>query len=220
MTARTLMAAALLAAPATALPAPVPASLDVLYVPSATSEASSAVFLSAESEGDGYGLRGVLRPLPRLFFQAELQRNTYRSEDSDIEGSVARLGVGTPLVLREAVEFYGLAEVLLADFADRKADLEIINEGGVGLHLGFTAGLTDLVTLQAQAGVLKLDDSDGREFLAGIATRLDGPVSLVVEYRRSAVDSIMGLGTAERVNYVFSEVRVAARFHFGAGDRP
>jgi len=207
------VALALLAAPALALAAP--ATLDVLYIPMADSEASNPVYLSPTAEGDGYGIRGWLRPTPRLFWVAELQTNTYRSTTSDIKGSVMRLGMGTPLIARERVELYGMAEVLTADFADRRAKIDIINEGGLGLHVGLTAEVGDLVTFHARAGALKLDESDGREFLVGIATRLDGPVGAVVEYRLSEVDSILGLGTPERVSYEFSEVRVAARFSFG-----
>ena len=212
---RILSALGLLATPALTLAAP--ATLDVLYIPAAESEVSSAVYLASTSEGDGYGVRGSLRPTPRLFWVGELQTNTYQSETSDIKGSVMRLGVGTPLITRERIEFYGLAEALTADFTDRKADVDIISEGGLGLHLGLTAQVGSLVTFHARAGVLKLDDSDGREFLAGFATRLDGPVGVLVEYRLSEVDSILGLGTSERVSYEFSEVRVGARFTFGKG---
>ena len=213
------IALALLGAPALA-PAAVPAMLDVLYVPTADSQVSNPVYLSPVAEGDGYGIRGYLRPTPRLFWVAEMQTNTYRSTTADIKGDVMRLGMGTPLIKRERIEFYGLAEVLTADFADRKANVDIINEGGLGLHLGLTADVADAVTLHARVGELKLDDSDGREFLAGVAARLDDNVGGVIEYRRSEVDSIMGLGTPERVNYQFSEIRVAVRFYFGEPDRP
>ncbi len=50
--------------------------------------------------------------------------------------------------------------------------------------------------------------------LASLDAKLDDRISGLVEYRRSEVDSVAGLGTPERVSYEFSEIRVGVRFSF------
>jgi hypothetical protein len=210
--ARYLIAVVLLA-PASALARPT-AYLDVFYAPWAESEVSNPVFLD-EADGDGYGLRLRVTPMPRFFVQAEWQRNTYESDRSDVEGSALRVGVGAPFFARKRLRAYGLLEGLRADFSDRRSDQALIDEDGFALHAGILLKPLEPLSLHAQAGLLELEDSDGHEFQAGAALKFDQRLGGFVDYRVSQVESIRGLGTPERVDYEFSELRIGLRFSFG-----
>lgn len=212
---RCLIAGLLLAPPA-ALARPT-AYLDVFYAPWAKSQVSNPVFLE-QADGDGFGLRLRVTPMPQFFVQAEGQRNTYESDNSDVEGSAVRLGIGAPFFARKRLRVFGLLEAIKADFSDRRSEQSLIDEDGVALHAGLWLKPLDALSVHAQAGLLELEDSDGHEFLAGAAAQFGKRMGGFLEYRRSEVQSIRGIGTPERVDYEFSELRLGLRFAFGRAD--
>lgn len=132
---------------------------------------------SSETDVDGFGAKFRGSVGDDFFFSGEYQQ---LSSDADAVGDYQewRAGLGTPLTRISAATLYGLLEYLHAELDDS----EFEDDGGA-LHLGVLFSPARRVSLYGQIGYLKLDDSDGPEYLLGAAYQVKRWGGLFAEYR-------------------------------------
>lgn len=192
-------AAALLAVPSFVLAAS-GNTLDGYYIPSAELEVDVDGAGSADTSGDGFGVKGAFSFTDTAFFTGEYQSVDY-DEDliEDIELDQIRLGAGYRFTATTLPMWY-----LRAEFVQLSVDDE--DENGYGVHGGVRAE-NGALGVYAEAGYVDVEEADGFEFTVGADYALTDAIGGFVDYRRSDLEASDG-------DLTLDDLRVGLRLYF------
>ncbi len=156
---------------------------------------------SGDVEGDGYGVKGLLRLTDQVAFNGEYQRSDW---DGPSKLDSYRLGAGYYW------RYFGVAAEYInqqIDSGDAEADAD-----GAGIFLRTSWMGTSNLAFTGSVGYVRLSDSgesfDGFEFNVGLDFRITRNVGLFADYRSTQYDEDAG-------DLELNDARVGVRLLFG-----
>jgi hypothetical protein len=216
---RAACALALCVAPVTFAAGP-GGSVDLYYVPSIEIEGSGGGG-SATMDGDGFGIRGMVLPVPQFALTGEYQASTLEDDatgaftgtpGADVDFDQFRVGAG--FLVQGASGIF--AEYISGEFSagGGSADMD-----GFAIHGRLGGEVAPNLSLYGQIGWLMLssdlvtfpadEDFDGWEFNLGGAFAFNPQFGVFLDYRLSNIE-----GDMSNVELETSEFRVGGRLMF------
>jgi hypothetical protein len=197
MVSRKTLWAALLCTPVAALAATAggAGNVDIYYV---NSEIEAG---GGDTDGDGFGVRGMGKITDAAFVYGEYQTVEYDAP-GDPELEQIRAGLGYAFLRQSGMDLYGKAELVNVD-----GDLGV-DDTGYGVHGGIKLMPAPELTLKGQVGWIDVDDVDGPEYLVGAAYNITPQWGIFTDYRFTDLEADGG-GEAEVKDW-----RVGGRFNF------
>jgi opacity protein-like surface antigen len=224
---KTLLAAALIAAPLTAAHAA--SNVDLYYVGISELETEGAPAGDFKfDEGDGYGAKVRFHLNDMLFLSGEYQNVEFDEVEYDrgtpniplddlglereIETWRAGLGfqfVDTPFYVLG--EYIGLESELSTNGSEDDEETlgDDFDENGFGAHLGAKGNVTEMLTLNAQIGYVDVGDTNGLEYLVGAGLNFTPNLGIFADYRYTSLD-----GDDSSIDLNLTDARVGVRLTF------
>lgn len=197
-------------------------NLDLYYVPKIEIEASGPGG-SASTDGDGFGLRGMVMPMPQFAITGEYQGTTLDDDatgsftgtpNSELDFDLFRIGGGFLVAGSSGI----FAEYISGEFSAGGGSSDI---DGFGIHGRVAGEVAPQIELYGQLGWLMLssdfitfpteEDLDGWEVNVGGAFAFNKQVGAFVDFRLSNIE-----GDTSQVELETSEIRVGGRVMFGS----
>lgn len=154
--------------------------VDLYYLPwtelKAKAEDDNGDSISNKTDGDGYGIKGLLRLNDHIAFDGEYQSASY---DGSADRDSYRAGAGYYW------RYFGIA----ADYINESVDDGVTDEDadGVGIYLRTSWLAVKSLAFTGAIGYVRLDRSgdtyDGLEYNVGLDVRLNDYLGLFADYR-------------------------------------
>jgi hypothetical protein len=154
--------------------------VDVYYLPwtelKAKAEDDNGDSVSNKTDGDGYGIKGLLRLNDNIAFDGEYQKGNY---DGDADRDSYRAGAGYYW------RYFGIA----ADYINESVDdgISSADADGVGIYLRTSWLAIKGLAFTGGVGYVRLDRSgdtyDGFEYNVGLDVRINDYLGLFADYR-------------------------------------
>lgn len=184
---------------------PAPGFLDLSYVPQAKVKVTIPGFGSFDDDGDGYGLRGMVRAGEMLAFTGEYQTVTY--DQLELDYAQTRLGIGVAGASGSGV----FLEYVKGKFSDSSGSSD---RDGYGIHGRLAGDVSPQVQLYGDLGYQKItddfEDNTGLEFSMGGSVSLSPVIGLFADYRVSNLK-----GEDSDVEEKMTDLRAGVRVTFG-----
>lgn len=153
---------------------------------------------SADENGDGYGVKGIVHLTDGVMATGEYQDVSYDLPGGSVDRTDYRLGAGYGGPSGAGV----FAEFLSTELGD-----------GFGVHGRVAGTMLDAIELYGQAGYVQVEDDErfaGFEFSLGGAYVFSDLLGAFLDYRLSALE-----GNQSQAETRFRDVRVGIRMAFG-----
>ncbi|WP_428311948.1 hypothetical protein [Hydrocarboniphaga sp.] len=154
--------------------------VDVYYLPwteiKAKVEDDNGNSVSSSTDGDGYGIKGLLRLNDNIAFDGEYQKGNY---DGDADRDSYRAGAGYYW------RYFGIA----ADYINESVDdgISSADADGVGIYLRTSWLAVKGLAFTGAIGYVRLDRDgdtyDGIEYNVGLDVRINDYLGLFADYR-------------------------------------
>lgn len=159
--------------------------------------------VSADFDGDGYGLRGTFKTGFGWFLAGAYEELSF---DEGVDFTDTRVGGGYSFDVTPLASVYGQVDYASLELGTGGTD---DTDTGVGAYLGGEVGLLKVIAVHGRAGYLSLEDSDGAEFLVGGTIAFMPMLRGLIEYRYLSLEE--GQATLD-----IDEIRVGLRLSFNA----
>lgn len=156
---------------------------------------------SADDSGDGFGVKGQLEFAPNLYITGEYQSTTLDDFDTDFDQM--RFGIGGRAQV--GLDLWGR---LRGEYVDAEYDGQDFDDG-FAAHAGLELEV-DALSIYGDVGYLWLGESDGPEFLIGVAYELLPSLGAFADYRFTSLERDDDSG----IEYEFDDFRVGLRLSF------
>lgn len=190
---RSLLAASALALVATSAQAGDFDYLDVYFVPSADVEFSDSDG-SVSDDGDGFGIKGKAHIADTVTLHGEYQATTvddFSGSTVDVDVDQLRFGFGVHSQANDSnVRFYGEVEYVDLEVEFASGGFNVAGDAdGFGLRVGALFLGEGPFSGYGSIGYLDVDDTDGLEFLVGLAAEFSEGLGGFIDYRSNSFEA-------------------------------